>query len=253
MSTVLKLTVAESDVHEIPFSRQSTLTIKNGNDVRAYSDVSSVELVDTTTGDVLDSIADDTPGFASVADAINTAKGMAVADAGAHIEKAIVKFGEDEQLLQVQADLHEAVQSGAETWTTDVQAEPKTEVEMVEPSEAEKDAADHDAAVEEIKAAETVEDAVEKIVAALERWPASEVLADLKQVADAMIAAKAGGVDEIPQPPAPLEEMKLNELREYAAKVGVDAETLATFEPANTPKADVRAAITARLEARAQA
>jgi hypothetical protein len=180
-------------------------------------------------------------------------KGMAVADAGAHIEKAIVKFGDDDQLLQVQADLHEAVQSGAETWTTDVQAEPKTEPEMVEPTEAEKDAADHDAAVEEINAAETVEDAVEKIVAALERWPASDVLAALKQRADEMIAAKPGDVDEIPQPPAPLEEMKLHELREYAAKVGVDAATLATFEPANTPKADVRAAITARLEARAQA
>lgn len=51
----------------------------------------------------------------------------------------------------------------------------------------------------------------------------------------------------------PLAKFNLDQLREHAAKVGVDAETLAAFEKPGTSKASVRAAIDAAEEAAALA
>jgi hypothetical protein len=129
MSTVLKLTDTDGVAHEVPFTTGSTLTVRTrvqgaqGVELQefAVTQIAKVELVDKTTGETLAEIDDTTPGFQSVNGAIHHAKTLALADAGAHIEKAIVKFGDHPDLLQVQADLNAAAAAGDETWSTDVQ------------------------------------------------------------------------------------------------------------------------------------
>lgn len=72
-------------------------------------------------------------------------------------------------------------------------------------------------------------------------------------VAQMLVEADWADVTVVAQGDDPLGKFNLDQLREHAVKVGVDAETLAAFEKPGTSKAAVRAAIDAAEEAADQA
>lgn len=82
---------------------------------------------------------------------------------------------------------------------------------------------------------------------------AAAIAADRDAVLAALPPADDGKTTEqnpagIPDPEKPLQEMKLAELRDYAEKIGVDAETRAKLAKNGTSKDQVRQAIAARVD-----
>lgn len=223
MPTNLKLTLATGETPEIPFTQQSTVSIKtqvagdNGGLVDkefAYSGVVAFEIVDVASGDAA-LAADTTPGMETPEAAIHFALVMPLADAGAHIEKAIAKFGDHDLLVELASDIDRAVRAGDETFTTNVTVpEPDDElpVSTINATEAAvvfakehnvdvaavtgtgsegritKDDVEHFVAltttIAEINKAQSVEDAQTATAAALEKWPENEQLLALKTRAD---------------------------------------------------------------------
>lgn len=123
MSSLLKLTLATGETQEIPFHPASSIAVKTGDVERAYTDVTKVELVQVDADPAYPAAASDEGALSSPGVAILHAKGLSVADAGAHVERALLKFPDDADLQQVYADIGDAVRAGAETWSTDVEVD----------------------------------------------------------------------------------------------------------------------------------
>lgn len=203
MSSVLKLTLATGEVHEVPFLATSSLSVETAIQggstiVRSYTDVAAVELLEVADAIAAHAGDDTVEMLSSPAVAIVHAKTLPLADAAAHVERALMKFPDDEDLAQVWADLGYAVQSGAETWSTSV--EPDVDAIAAEPEQTEQttqtepDPATLESADAAIEHATTLplEEAAAHIDAALAKFPDDADLAAAKTELADMIAAENG-------------------------------------------------------------
>lgn len=149
--SLIKITLATGEVREFPFGPTSTITVESTVSPEptitqrqqiSYSDVVAVEITEGSS-ELSPAEEADLPGLWSPEGALFFAKELPVADAAAHVEKALARFPDDNDLLQVQAELDEAVRSGAETWSTELGEEPAAaaeseSAEVPEPTEAAK-------------------------------------------------------------------------------------------------------------------
>lgn len=204
MSTILKLTLGTGETQEVPFDATSIVTVRTRvqrdpgqtpvDEDHAFTNVASFEIVDESGAPANVAPTSD-PAFASPGAAIETASSLAIADAAAHIEKALTRFPGDEDLLAVQAELDAQIRgTSTNSWPPAQPApveEPAPAVEpTVEPTvdpatlETPQAAIDHAIGLD-------VTDAVAHITAALAKFPGDEDLLAAQTELDQIIASSA--------------------------------------------------------------
>jgi hypothetical protein len=125
VSKILKLTLGTGDEHDVPLEETSTVTVKTrsmpqpgGTAVDteyAYTNVVAAEVVDAPA-DTSAPVPAATAAPASPEAATETAVQLPLADAAAHVEKALAKFPDDPDLLALQSELDTQIRSDTPVW-----------------------------------------------------------------------------------------------------------------------------------------
>lgn len=194
MSNVVKVTLANGETAEVPFFSTSSISIssKVGDNTieRSYADVVALALIAAPDVPVA-SARKDAVMLSSPGAAIAYAKTLALADAAAHVEQALMRFPKDKQLHQVQRDLDAAVRAGLETWSTSVEVDTdEVSAEPANPGAPEVWLQTPETAAAHVNSLETLKEAQAALTVALERFPDDAELADLKRRADELAAAE---------------------------------------------------------------
>lgn len=188
MSKILKLTLATGQVHEIPLEQTSTITVRTRETTDpsvtierdwAYTSVVAAEVVDPPgqTGDPT-AVVEDT--LSSPGAALDWAQNLPVADAAAHVEKALALYPGDTGLLAKLSQLDAAIRG--------VGQPPADAGETSTPPVPVETAA---TALEAIHGLATPDEALAAVTVALEKWPTDEGLLTVKVQAEQVIAAGA--------------------------------------------------------------